>query len=81
MIKIVISPAKSLDFESELPTKNYTQGVFLEDAEKIQKTLKKKSPKKLKALMDISDNLAELNYNRNQEWLLPFDQNNASPAI
>ena len=81
MIKIVISPAKSLDFESELPTKNYTQGVFLEDAEKIQKTLKKKSPKKLKALMDISDNLAELNYNRNQEWHLPFDSNNARPAI
>ena len=40
-MKIVISPAKSLDFTTELPTEQYTQGIFLEKAQKLSNVLKK----------------------------------------
>jgi len=71
-MKIVISPAKSLDFETQLPTDRFTETSFLDKSEIIQKVLKKKSPKQLSQLMSISDKLAELNYTRNQEWSTLF---------
>jgi cytoplasmic iron level regulating protein YaaA (DUF328/UPF0246 family) len=80
-MKIVISPAKSLDFESKLPTENYTQPNFLEQAEKLNTILVKKKPKALSELMHISDNLAQLNWERNQEFSTPFTSKNARPAV
>lgn len=80
-MKLVISPAKSLDYDSKLPTTRATQPQFLKEAEKVNKLLKKKSRKQLSNLMSISNNLAELNYERNQDFTLPFDKNNARPAI
>lgn len=80
-MKIVISPAKSLDFETQLPTNKHTQGVFLEEAAKINTVLKKKTPKKLSELMNISANLGELNWQRNQNWQLPFTLENARQTI
>jgi len=80
-MKIVISPAKSLDYESPLPTQKFSEAQFLAQSEKIQKCLKKKSAKSLSELMSISDNLGRLNYQRNQEWQLPFTPQNARPAL
>ena len=80
-MKIIISPAKSLDFESKLPTNKHTQPIFTEQAEKLSTVLKKKSAKQLSKLMSISDNLAQLNYERNQQWCLPFTPENARQAI
>ena len=80
-MKIVVSPAKSLNFESPLPIQNYTESLFLKEAETIQKTLKKKKPKQLMELMDISEKLADLNWERNQNWALPFTPENARPAV
>ncbi|RIV67511.1 peroxide stress protein YaaA [Flagellimonas aequoris] len=80
-MKIVISPAKSLDFESTLPTSEYSQPKFLEEAQKLNAVLKKKKPKALSQLMSISDNLAQLNWERNQQFSLPFSPENARPAV
>ncbi|MEZ4787281.1 MAG: peroxide stress protein YaaA [Flavobacterium haoranii] len=80
-MKIVISPAKSLDYTTELPTKRYTEAQFLNKSETIQKTLKKKKPKDLMELMSISEKLADLNWQRNQDWQLPFTPENARPAV
>lgn len=80
-MKIVISPAKSLDFESALPTKKYTQPHFLEEAAKLNKVLVKKKPQDLSDLMHISDKLAQLNWERNQQFSTPFTQENARQAI
>lgn len=80
-MKIVISPAKSLDLETALPTKKHTQPAFQPEAERLNKLLKKKSAKGLSKLMHISDALASLNYERNQEWSLPFNTDNARPAM
>ncbi|NIJ44768.1 hypothetical protein FHR24_001207 [Wenyingzhuangia heitensis] len=80
-MKIVVSPAKSLDFESKVPTSNYTQGVFLEQAEKLSAILKKQTPADLSALMKISEKLGDLNWQRNQDWALPFSLDNARQAV
>lgn len=80
-MKLVLSPAKSLDFESELPTEVTTEAVFLKEAERINKVVKKKSAKSLSKLMHISDALGQLNYERNQQWSLPFTKDNARQAI
>ena len=80
-MKIVISPAKSLNLDKELPTPLFTEASFLKQAETIQKTLKKKKSKQLMELMDISEKLADLNWQRNQDWQLPFTPENARPAI
>jgi cytoplasmic iron level regulating protein YaaA (DUF328/UPF0246 family) len=80
-MKVVISPAKSLDFQTELPTPLQTEACFLSEAERLNKLLKKKSARSLKKLMSISENLARLNYERNQEWNLPFTSENARQAV
>ena len=80
-MKIVISPAKSLDFETSLPHSKYTQPVFQVEAERINKILRKKKPRALSKLMGISQNLGELNWERNQNFQIPFSPTNARPAV
>lgn len=80
-MKIIISPAKSLDFESKVTTDVYTQPRFLEQSEKLNKKLKTLSRKKISELMKISDDLASLNYDRNQDWQPPFSLDNAKQAV
>ncbi|GAA0740605.1 peroxide stress protein YaaA [Gaetbulibacter jejuensis] len=81
IMKLVLSPAKSLDYESKLPTTKTTEACFLNEAERLNKLLKKKSAKSLSKLMNISDNLGQLNYERNQDWSLPFTKDNARQAV
>ena len=80
-MKIILSPAKSLDLERPLPTKEFSQPLFLKDAVRINKVLVKKKPKALSELMGISEALAQLNWERNQEFSIPFSPENARPAI
>ena len=80
-MKLVISPAKSLNYESELPTSFSTESSFLSEAQQLNDLLKKKSAKDLSDLMHISPNLGQLNYERNQTWSLPFTSKNSRPAI
>ena len=80
-MKLVLSPAKSLNYESELPTQTTTEACFLNEAERLNKLLKKKSARSLSKLMSISPALGQLNYERNQEWQLPFTKDNARQAI
>lgn len=65
-MKILISPAKSLDFTTETPVKTFTKAAFIKESKNINQVLKTLKPKDLGALMSISDNLAELNWQRNQ---------------
>ena len=80
-MKLVISPTKSLNYESELPTSFSTESSFLSEAQQLNDLLKKKSAKDLSDLMHISPNLGQLNYERNQTWSLPFTSKNSRPAI
>jgi cytoplasmic iron level regulating protein YaaA (DUF328/UPF0246 family) len=81
-MKIVISPAKSLDFETELPVKQFTEYDFVKQSVSIDKVLKKQKPKQLMELMGISDKLADLNWKRNQERnVAELSTENARQAI
>lgn len=78
---VLLSPAKSLDFETKPVTEKYTQPSFLKEARKINRELKKRSPKELSDLMGISSKLGELNFERNQKWKTPFRPDNAKQAV
>jgi cytoplasmic iron level regulating protein YaaA (DUF328/UPF0246 family) len=78
---IIISPAKSLDFETKPTTTEFTTPDFLEESEKLVTKLRKMSAKKLSNLMNISADLGNLNYERYQTWHLPFTPENAKQAV
>ena len=80
-MKLVISPAKTLDFESPLPIAKYTMPRFTEETDKLNAALKTKSVKKLSDLMSISKALAELNRERNQTRTTYYNTENARQAV
>ena len=80
-MKLVISPAKSLDFTRSLPTESNSKACFLREAESLNNILRDKSPQELSELMSISSSLGELNYQRNNSWKLPFNSSNSRQAI
>jgi cytoplasmic iron level regulating protein YaaA (DUF328/UPF0246 family) len=80
-MKIVISPAKSLDYKSELPTQNFSEPIFIDQTKALQQVLKKKSPADLGDLMHISDKLSQLNWERYQQFSFPLTKENARPAV
>lgn len=67
-MKILLSPAKTLDFQTKVPTLRSSKPIFVTQANEINQVLQSKTPKKLMELMDISDKLADLNWKRIQEW-------------
>ncbi len=67
MLKILLSPAKKLNFETDIVLEK-TQPVFIKKAREINKELKEQSPKDLIRLMKLSQKLGDLNWERNQNW-------------
>lgn len=65
-MKVVISPAKSLDYTTKLPLTDFTTPQFIKQSKEVNSVLKELSPYELKDLMRISDKLATLNWDRNQ---------------
>ena len=77
----VVSPAKSLDFTSKLPTRKHTLPRLAEHTVELVTTMAAKTPAEIGALMSISSMLAELNFDRFQEWQPTFTRKNARPAM
>lgn len=77
----VISPAKTLDFETEPVTASHSQPDFVEDSEKLIRKLRTLSRKKLMGLMSISKPLAELNWQRYAAWEPHFSPENSKQAL
>lgn len=80
-MKIVLSPAKSLDFDSKLPTTRGTQPQFLDTAIKINRKLSRMTKDEVSKLMDISDKLADLNYTRYKDFEEEHTKENSRPAM
>jgi len=78
---MVISPAKTLDYESPLATETFTQPDFLDDACELIDQLKELEPHQVSNLMSISDKLGQLNAGRFQNWHTPFSPEHARQAI
>ena len=78
---MVVSPAKSLDFETRPGTRKFSQPEFLKESNALVKDLRKLEPDDLSELMDISPSLAEENHRRFANWHTPFDLKNSKQAI
>ena len=78
---IVISPAKTLDFDTQPTTKTYTQPALLKQSESLIDILSTHSPADIEKLMKISPKLAELNVERYHNWSRPFKLSNAKQAV
>ena len=78
---ITLSPAKTLDFETESNLDSFTQPRMLEQSKVLNKRLRKLSKNDLQDLMSLSDDLTAVNHQRNRDWSPPFDLANAKQAI
>lgn len=78
---IVISPAKTLDFDTPATTQQYSEPELLTHSEQLISTLRQLSPDDIGSLMNISSKLAELNVNRYHDWQVPFTADNAKQAV
>ncbi|MGH1341129.1 MAG: peroxide stress protein YaaA [Nannocystales bacterium] len=76
----VISPAKNLDLSPVGRKLDTTQPALMTDAESLMKTTRGLSQTKIRELMNLSANLAKLNYDRYRAFELPFTDDNAQPA-
>lgn len=77
----ILSPAKTLDYESHLTTEVSTMPDFLNDSEELIKTLRDYDQKGIESLMSVSEKIADLNVERYKTFELPFTPENARPAI
>ncbi|MBI3136746.1 MAG: peroxide stress protein YaaA [Bacteroidetes bacterium] len=77
---MILSPAKSIDDTIKTGKLKTSLPGFLTESQVLVDKLKKLSPKKISALMDISPDLAALNFDRFQKWKLPFTEKNAKPC-
>ncbi|RFU43775.1 peroxide stress protein YaaA [Paraburkholderia sp. DHOC27] len=78
---IVLSPAKSLDYETPPHVKKHTLPDFVDDAAELIGGLRRLSPQQIATLMSISDPLAQLNFQRYAEWSPEFGTHNAKQAV
>ncbi len=78
---ITLSPSKGQNFESAAPTQTYTIPTQLSESEVLVEQLKKLSKSNISELMSISENLAELNYQRYKDFKTPFNEQNAKQAL
>lgn len=77
----IISPAKSLDFDTTAPVKTKSSIRFEKEATTLAKKLKTIKPDALSKLMNISNQLTQLNHHRYQEWQHPFEQTKTKQAL
>jgi cytoplasmic iron level regulating protein YaaA (DUF328/UPF0246 family) len=77
----VISPAKTLDFETPPGTRKTTQPEFLARAAELVEDARALSPDDIRTLMGVSASIAELNHRRFMDWGLPFTLDNAKQSL
>ncbi len=81
-MKVLISPAKSIDINRDIDYPKTTKSAFLNDSKIIMNVLKKWSTEEIKSKMHVSNDIAELNLERNNNWEPPVEKNkDTCPAI
>lgn len=78
---VLLSPAKSLDYDTPLPTRRHTLPRLLDDSEALIRQLRELSVSQIAGLMGISDELAALNAQRYADFTLPLTPRTARPAV
>ncbi len=77
---IVVSPAKTLDFETPAKTKVFTLPDYLNDSQELINRLRRFSSLDISELMKVSTKIAELNFDRYEAWTKRFTEKNAKQA-
>lgn len=77
----LISPAKTLDYETALPSDVYTQPRLLEHSQELIDVARKLSATEIASLMSVSEKIATLNVERFRDWQAEFDLANARQAM
>ncbi|MGB0866716.1 MAG: YaaA family protein, partial [Granulosicoccaceae bacterium] len=77
---VLLSPAKTLDFETPPSVEAHSKPAFLKDSKELIEQLKELSAKDVGKLMSVSDKISELNVERFNSWKTPFTTKNAKPA-
>ena len=78
---IVISPAKTLDYETPSITNRYSQSDYLQEAQQLIEQMRRFSAEEISTIMAVSDKIAQLNASRFKQWCTPFAPDNAKQAI
>jgi len=78
---IVVSPAKTLDYDSPVQTEDFSKPSHLKQSQLLINRLRDFSALDLAELQHVSSKIAELNFERNHEWKTPFNKNNARQAV
>ncbi|MEM0953819.1 MAG: peroxide stress protein YaaA [Pseudomonadota bacterium] len=78
---IVLSPAKTLDYETPPTTRRSTQPALLDQAASLVDDARQLSPHQITKLMGVSDKIAELNHERFMNWGQPFTLENAKQSV
>jgi len=76
----LLSPAKSLDYESPLAPHTHTAPLFVKQSRQLIELLRQKSPQQIAELMSLSDKLSALNVARYQAWSTRATVRNARQA-
>ncbi|MFK8044505.1 MAG: peroxide stress protein YaaA [Crocinitomicaceae bacterium] len=79
-MKIILSPAKSIDFNIDITKNETTVPQFIDEAEYLVNKLKKLSAKQIAKLMSVSADISQLNETRFNDWHIPFTNENSKPA-
>lgn len=77
----VLSPAKTLDFETPPTTRKSTQPLFVEQAAALVEDARAMAPDDIRDLMGVSEKIAELNFQRFHDWTTEFTLDNAKQAV
>lgn len=77
----LVSPAKTLDYTTALPTDTYTQPRLLEQSQQLIDVCRKLSASEIASLMTVSEKIANLNVERFRDWNADFDFSNARQAL
>lgn len=78
---IVVSPAKTLDYETPPKTKVFTLPDYLESSQELISRLRQLSPLDISELMKVSTKIADLNFDRYEAWNKKFTEKNAKQAV
>ena len=77
----ILSPAKTLDYETAPTTKKSTQPLFVDQAASLVETARQLDPTDIRALMGVSENIATLNHQRFMNWQPDFSLDNAKQSV
>ena len=78
---VLVSPAKTLDYESDMSVSDFSVASHLSDSQLLVKELQKKNPEDLASLMGLSEKLSFLNFERNMNWSKPTKPTNTARQL